>query len=251
MTAPGGCRDDRSATSPLDTTVMLALADAVLCEAADSPTRRELDILRAQLRGALMQLVPAVEDAARASHHAGLPVRAILCVGETRGRLGLTPGPSLSSEVKLTQSLARSVRALTGHLEQLRTGSSRRAAEAWHPPKGITVQLVNAGRYWDAVRVPQSIGEPVRARLREASGAIIHDGYARAMYWLVLPDAVTAWSTLSQHVQVLGEGTYVAVPPVHWTDRPGLEWMQPPTPTRYLTDAGLLTAALDTELGPR
>ncbi|MFJ6568668.1 DUF6415 family natural product biosynthesis protein [Streptomyces sp. NPDC091292] len=253
--AAGSSGEGTSGTSPLDTAAMLALADSVLSETADPPTRNELDTLRAQLRGALMQLVPAVEDAARTAQHAGPPLRAMLCVGEARGRLDLTPGPSLSAEVKLTQSLARSVQALAGHLEQMRTGSRHRAVEAWHPPQGISVQLVNAGRYWDAVRVPQSIGEPARARLRDASGAVIRDGYALAMYWLVLPDTVTARGRLSQHVQVLGDGTYVAVPPVHWTDRPGLEWMQPPTPHRYLTDADALTAVLDEELhtalGPR
>ncbi|MFJ8646337.1 hypothetical protein ACIRNI_09445 [Streptomyces sp. NPDC093546] len=120
--------------------------------------------------------------------------------------------------------------------------------EPWTPPQGPDVTLLPAGRWWDAVRVPSSLGSRVLARLGENSGAVIEDGFGAILYWLVWPGAADEWVLLQPSVSICGATTYVAVPPVTYTEGPGLRWATPLSPTRYLTDPELLRAALATEI---
>ncbi|MEU7279163.1 hypothetical protein AB0A69_10350 [Streptomyces sp. NPDC045431] len=127
--------------------------------------------------------------------------------------------------------------------------------ETWVPPQGPNVELVAAGRWWDAVRAPSFVGVRVLARLGGDSGAVIEDGFGATFYWLVRPGAADAWELPGSYVAVQGTATYVAVPPVTRTEGPGLRWAVPLGRTRCLTDPALLHATLAAELdamiGPR
>lgn len=126
--------------------------------------------------------------------------------------------------------------------------------EPWSPPND-SVELVAAGCSWDAVRAQSSIGARVLERLGEDSGAVIADGSAAILYWLVHPGAADAWELPQPFVEIRGVASYIAVPPVTYTDGSGLRWATPLAPTRYLTDPELLHAALAAEvnaaIGPR
>lgn len=126
----------------------------------------------------------------------------------------------------------------------------------WLPPTGDTMKLEQAGRAWDAVRVPARIGLPVLARLGEHSGAAIHDRTGGGIYWLIRPGTADAWDLPQSSVEVRGETSYITVPPVARTAaHHSLRWAVPLTPTCYLTDPELLHAALAAEIdavtGPR
>ncbi len=125
-----------------------------------------------------------------------------------------------------------------------------RDGQAWSPPNGDTVELTAAGRAWDAVRVPSGIGLSTIARLGDDSGAVIQDAFGGLLYWLVPPGA-DAWEELPQpFVEIRGNASYVAVPPVwHTEDYRRLRWIVPLTHTCYLTDPELLHAALAAAIG--
>jgi hypothetical protein len=127
------------------------------------------------------------------------------------------------------------------------------SALAWSPPSGTDVELLPAGRWWDAVKVSRWLAEPALDRLGDDSGAVIEDGFGRTWYWLVAPGGADGWRL--QQVVPLGETCYLAVPPQHRTGGPGLRWRVPLAPGRYLTGPGLLHQALADAvaeaLGPR
>lgn len=128
--------------------------------------------------------------------------------------------------------------------------------EAWLPPSGGTVELVAAGRAWDAVRVPSRIGLAVIERLGDDSGAVIQDASGGILYWLVRPGAADDWELPQLFVEICGDASYVAVPPVgRIEDHHRLRWIVPLTRTCYLTDPELLHAVLVAEIdalfGPR
>jgi hypothetical protein len=121
--------------------------------------------------------------------------------------------------------------------------------DAWSPPNGDTVELVAAGRAWDAVRVPSRIGLSALARLGDDSGPVIQDTFRGLLCWLVRPGAAADWEPARPFVEVRGESSYVAVPPVWRTEEHHrLRWVLQPTRTRYLTDPELLHAALTAEI---
>lgn len=102
-----------------------------------------------------------------------------------------------------------------------------------------------AGRWWDAVKASESVGEHALKLLGPHSGAVIQDRHG-PMYWLVRPGAADGWNL--RQVRVLGPSTatttYLGVPPVRRTTRPGTHWRIPVGPGRYLTDGALLRGAL-------
>ncbi|QXE36224.1 hypothetical protein KQY30_20225 [Streptomyces sp. GMY02] len=121
-------------------------------------------------------------------------------------------------------------------------------AEAWQPPL-TAVELVGAGRYWDAVRVRSAIGMRIIQRLGDGCGAVIEDWHGRVLYWLVPCGTADEWDLPASQVQPLGIATFVAVPPAQFTDTSRrLRWIRPLTDTRYLTDAELLHDALAAEI---
>ncbi|MFH8367011.1 hypothetical protein [Streptomyces sp. NPDC018031] len=115
----------------------------------------------------------------------------------------------------------------------------------WVPPEESTAQ--RAGRWWDAVRVPASLGGPALDQLGEKSGPVIIDGSGSLLYWLVEPGSATGWHI--PQVQVLGdtdrEVAFVGVPSRYATRGRDLHWHRPVPPDgKYLTDTRLLHDAL-------
>jgi hypothetical protein len=111
-----------------------------------------------------------------------------------------------------------------------------------------------AGEWWDAVRVPRSLGEPVLTALGPACGAVIEDPGGALLYFLVQPGQAAHWQMPpNSGVLVQGAATYLAVPGPQRTAGP--HWRVPPTQTRCLTDGyqlhAVLQAAADAALGPR
>jgi hypothetical protein len=131
----------------------------------------------------------------------------------------------------------------------------RKLALAWSPPNGDSIELVAVGCSWDAVRVQSSIGLRVVERLGGDSGAVIEDRFGSLLYWLVRPGAADAWELPQPFVEIRGVTSYLAVPPVHRVQGPGVRWAVPLTAECYLTDPELLHAALAAEInaavGPR
>ncbi|WP_039937167.1 hypothetical protein [Streptomyces himastatinicus] len=124
----------------------------------------------------------------------------------------------------------------------------------WTPPCGHELTVLPAGRWWDAVRATEPVGERALRLLGADSGAVIQDRYG-PLYWLVRPGAADGWDV--RDVRVLGLSTttasYIGVPPGHRTTSPGTHWRIAVGPDRYLTDAarlrGALLAALGEEVG--
>ncbi|OMI33419.1 hypothetical protein [Streptomyces sparsogenes] len=127
----------------------------------------------------------------------------------------------------------------------------------WALPTGHSTQLQAAGRSWDAVRVPLSIGigERTLELLGGVTGAVIENPFDRVLYWLITPGSATGWDmSRLPHIQVWGATAYIEVPSVDCRRGPGVRWRVPPQ-DRCLTDPAALLAALRTAtreaLGPR
>ncbi|WP_236076138.1 hypothetical protein [Streptomyces coffeae] len=110
----------------------------------------------------------------------------------------------------------------------------------WTPPIGV--QLLPAGRWWDAVRVPVHLGDDALHLLGENTGAVIGDSLGRALWWLIKPGAAVHWDPLPS-VKVYGDTAYVEVPSTERTAGPGVHWRVPPT-AEHLTGAAALHFAL-------
>ncbi|MEU0812669.1 hypothetical protein [Streptomyces sp. NPDC005970] len=67
--------------------------------------------------------------------------------------------------------------------------------EPWAPPSGHGTELQPAGRSWDVVRVPLSIGIGERALdlLGGATGAVIENPFDTVFYWLIAPGSAAEW----------------------------------------------------------
>ncbi|MFI0778041.1 hypothetical protein [Streptomyces sp. NPDC021212] len=119
------------------------------------------------------------------------------------------------------------------------------SSRPWTPPNGSDITVLPTGRWWDAVRASAAVGEHALRLLGPESGAVIQDRHG-PLYWLVRPGTAEGWDV--RDVRVLGAGvgaaSFIGVPPVHRTARPGTHWRVPVGPGRYLTDAALLRGAL-------
>lgn len=131
--------------------------------------------------------------------------------------------------------------------------------EQWTPPASDAVEVLPAGRWWDAVHVPAPIGEHALDLLGDNSGAVIEDTHGTTLYWLIPPGTDTPPGLARlPGVHVLGgglrEAVFLGVPPVHRTTKPGTYWRIPLTAERYLTAPVALgraiSAAVRLELGP-
>ncbi|MDJ0345221.1 hypothetical protein QMK19_03835 [Streptomyces sp. H10-C2] len=126
----------------------------------------------------------------------------------------------------------------------------------WLPAEPQGHAVVPAGVHgWDAVRIPRFWANRVLDALGDGAGAVIHDGHC--MYLLVAHGTADDLRVPAAHdIAVLGTSTYVAIPGIgRHAGTPGIDrlrWRTPPTPDGdYLTNAGLLQAAIDNALGPR
>ncbi|WP_254885716.1 hypothetical protein [Streptomyces sp. NA02950] len=118
-------------------------------------------------------------------------------------------------------------------------------AEQWTPPNGPDPEALPAGRWWDAVRAAEDIGERALGILGEQSGAVIKDR-CNTLYWLIAPGTTTSWNLRGVTVLTETEGvaTYLGVPPADRLTQPGSYWRVPFTRRRYLTDSHLSHKAL-------
>lgn len=122
-------------------------------------------------------------------------------------------------------------------------------------PDGLAAQLIDAGVGWDAVRVPEYLGDRVLAQLDGCCGGVIRDPYSHVLYFLIRPGAGDGWRFPDDaHVRLLGAGSSVYVPPVHCDRSPGPHWTRPVEAGRVLTRSRRLHVALQTvcaaEFGP-
>ncbi|GAA0900173.1 MULTISPECIES: hypothetical protein [Streptomyces violaceusniger group] len=117
--------------------------------------------------------------------------------------------------------------------------------EQWTPPTGSQAAALPTGTWWDAVRVPENIGEHALGVLGARSGAVIKDR-CNTLYWLIAPGSAATWNLYRVHVlgAVEGVATYLGVPPVDRLTPPGSHWRVPFTRDGYLTDPRLLYKAL-------
>lgn len=106
-----------------------------------------------------------------------------------------------------------------------------------------------AGRIWDAVRVPLTIGQHALDILGRRSGAVIEDPIGLVLYWLIPPGSAKSWQLTD--IRVLGDGGHLAVPPPRRTQGPGPHWRICPGDGQLVTDSHALHAAISDALAPR
>jgi hypothetical protein len=115
--------------------------------------------------------------------------------------------------------------------------------QPWTPPCGEESELLPAGVWWDAVRVPSGVGSLALLWLAPVSGAVIAD-CERCWYWLVSPGTAASWAEPAGS-EAIGEGSEILVPSVlPGADTSRVHWAFPPAPGRYLTDPGDLATAI-------
>ncbi|MDT3396822.1 hypothetical protein RKE29_09230 [Streptomyces sp. B1866] len=101
------------------------------------------------------------------------------------------------------------------------------------------------GVWWDAVRVPASVGERALRLLGEQTGAVIADPPGIRLYWLIGTGAADAWDHGAlQPVHLLRAHSFLVVPPAHRVTGPGVHWRLRPTADRRLTEPRALHTAL-------
>ncbi|MEU1201811.1 hypothetical protein ABZ446_37130 [Streptomyces sp. NPDC005813] len=105
--------------------------------------------------------------------------------------------------------------------------------------------LLEAGRFWDVVSVPEPLGllaldilwcEPLRV-----PGPTLVDSAARRVGFFLPPDPASHW--VGDGLRHLGRGSWIAVPPPYRSAGP-LEWIIPPDGTGALHLAVPLELAL-------
>ncbi|AGP56200.1 hypothetical protein [Streptomyces rapamycinicus] len=115
----------------------------------------------------------------------------------------------------------------------------------WTPPANCSVQMLPAGRWWDAVQAPRALGEHALRLLGDATGAVIDDPRGKRLAWLIAPGASDPWDmTWLPGIELRGQATYVHVPAVEQTEGPGVHWRVPLAPGRYLTEPAYLLTVL-------
>ncbi|WP_351232172.1 hypothetical protein [Streptomyces sp. NPDC002133] len=107
---------------------------------------------------------------------------------------------------------------------------------------------IPAGRDWDAVRVPRSVGLTALSILGARSGAVLEDPGALALYWFVPAGAAADWAVTN--TRPIGRGTFVVIPPPLRIEGPGPHWRICPTDGTWTTQPGALQAAIEAALNP-
>ncbi|WP_405753503.1 hypothetical protein OHA19_43230 (plasmid) [Streptomyces sp. NBC_00012] len=109
-------------------------------------------------------------------------------------------------------------------------------------------RLEKAGRTWDAIRVPRSVGLSALAILGTRSGAVLEDPLSAALYWFIPVGDAAAWDVAG--TRVLAEDAHLVIPPVRRTQGPGPHWRVCPADETWMTEAAALQAALEDAASP-
>jgi hypothetical protein len=126
----------------------------------------------------------------------------------------------------------------------------------WMPP-AQTISAVPAGRWWDAVVVPQTLGLDALQLLDTTSGhcpgPVIREPYTQRprLYFLVPKGTAQGWDVPG--VVALGVTAYIGIPGPTTLEPPGPHWLCPPDPDdpESLVDAVELERALRAVQGVR
>jgi hypothetical protein len=128
-------------------------------------------------------------------------------------------------------------------------GTTRTAAAAIWLPDLHTISVAPAGRWWDAIIVPQSPGLAALRHLDEATrrrpGPVVWDPNLRTprLYFLTPPGTARTWTWPG--TRALGAGGFVGIPHAARIEAPGPHWIAPPHPEDdVLVDADALRDAL-------
>ncbi|MFH9862086.1 hypothetical protein [Streptomyces sp. NPDC017202] len=119
----------------------------------------------------------------------------------------------------------------------------RNCKREWDQGHGVT--LLEAGRYWDVLSVPDCLGLLTLDLLWQPSlpvpGPTLVDTAAHRVGFFLPPDPATRW--VGEGLRQSGRGSWVAVPPPY---RPArfLEWLIPPDGSGALHSPGTLELAL-------
>lgn len=120
---------------------------------------------------------------------------------------------------------------------------------SWMPQEN-TLRCLPAGRWWDAIAVPQLPGlnalEILDHESERAPGPVVWDPGARLprLYFLVAAGSTEDWAV--DGTQPFGATTFVVIPGPTTIEPPGIHWLVPPDPDdpNALVDAAALCEAL-------
>ncbi|MEU4086278.1 hypothetical protein [Streptomyces aureus] len=105
--------------------------------------------------------------------------------------------------------------------------------------------LLEAGRYWDVLSVPEQLGllalDILWSDPLQVPGPTLVDCAARRVGFFLPPDPTSRWE--GSGLRHLGRGSWIAVPPPYRSAGP-LEWIVPPDGTGALHPALPLELAL-------
>ncbi|MEU3507711.1 hypothetical protein ABZ733_07245 [Streptomyces longwoodensis] len=108
-------------------------------------------------------------------------------------------------------------------------------------PSAAGCTLHEAGRDWDAIRVPLNLGQAAMGILGSRCGAVVED--RTVLYYFVPVGTAAEWRMVA--TRALGAGTSLTIPPARRTQGPGPHWRITPGDGRWVTNPEALAAALD------
>lgn len=125
---------------------------------------------------------------------------------------------------------------------------NRSALPAWMPPVD-TIRVVPAGRWWDAIVLPQALGLDALQVLDDGTqrcpGPVIWDTSPPKprLYFLVPVGTADTWTGPGE---AHGRTTFIGIPGPTTLEPPSPHWLCPPDPDdpERLVDPGALLAAL-------
>lgn len=119
--------------------------------------------------------------------------------------------------------------------------------------QGADAVLLEAGRIWDVLSVPEQLGlnalDLLRRARPRASGPVLVNSGARRVGFFLQPDPVIEW--VGPGVRHAGKGSWVAVPPPYQSGGWRLEWLLPPDGTGVLYDPAVVERTLREAGGAR
>lgn len=131
----------------------------------------------------------------------------------------------------------------------MRTRTPPAIGPIWMPAPN-TIAAVSAGKWWDAVSVPQLVGldalEILDHESGRAPGPVLWDPSALSprLYFLVALGTADEWDLPG--TAAFGRATYVVMPGATTIEPPGVHWLVPPDPDdpEALVDPQALREAL-------